>query len=182
MGEKLNGVWDVGWAVDLHTNMQPQFAPERTPLGELVYQCKYKGKRQLAPEIAKQIITRVPSVVRFDYLIPAPPSNSARQFQPVFLIVDELSRITGVPVLHDLFAVSPHAQIKSVSATERLDILRQNISLAQKPKIKTKKVLLFDDIYETGSTLTVLCELLRPLAPIKICVLTATKTKTRSHQ
>jgi competence protein ComFC len=190
MGQKLEGVWDGGLAVDLHTISsipcgQNEFGhtifdTKRTPLGELVHQCKYKGDKHLATAIAEQITSRVGNINEFDFLLPAPPSNLVRPFQPVLLIIAELSKATGVPVLHDVFAVKPHTQLKSVSTNEeRLQVLRQSLSLAQSPNIAGKKILLFDDLYRSGSTLTVLCELLRPLAPAKICVLTATKTRSR---
>lgn len=189
MGQKLEGIWDGGLAVDLHTISsipcgQNEFGhtifdTKRTPLGELVHLCKYKGDRNLATSIARQITARVGNIAEFDYLLPAPPSNLVRPFQPVLVIVEELSKLTGVPVLHHVFAVKPHAQLKSVTTNEeRLQILRQSISLAQTPAITDKKILLFDDLYRSGSTLTVLCELLRPLTPAKICVLTATKTRS----
>jgi competence protein ComFC len=191
MGYKLEGIWDGGLAVDLHTISsipcgQNEFGhtifdTTRTRLGELVHLCKYKGDMKLSPKIAELVDERVGNIRDFDFLIPAPPSNSARASQPVMLIATELSRITGVPILQDIFLVKPHEQLKSVNANDlRLQILRQSITLVKSPDIAGKKILLFDDVYRSGSTLTVLCELLRPLAPAKICVLTA--TKTRSHR
>jgi hypothetical protein len=58
---QVQGAWRLGWALDVHTtsseflgydqNGNPQFNTTRSPLGELLYQLKYRGQKT-ADEIA----------------------------------------------------------------------------------------------------------------------------------
>src|SRR4051794_38037873 len=58
---QVQGAWRLGWALDVHTtsseflgydqNGHPQFDTTRSPLGELLYQLKYRSK-QTAAQVA----------------------------------------------------------------------------------------------------------------------------------
>jgi predicted amidophosphoribosyltransferase len=189
MSHKISGNWDKGYAVDLHTISSTPcgvnayghtiFDNKYTMLGELMNRCKYKNDSAAVPLIAQEVITRVTSISKFDIIIPVPPSNQFRTFQPVAEIAKAICISTGVKLLEGAFDVKPRAQLKSINdPEERIKILKESITLSRIPEIEGKSVLIFDDLFRSGSTLTVICDLLRPHKPSRICVLTVTKTRS----
>jgi competence protein ComFC len=187
MSHKLEGKWDEGFALELHTRSslpyagefpgQTKFATEYTPLGALIRRCKYEGEMSAIAEVASIVVSRS-NLRMFEAIIPVPPSNSTRAFQPVSAIAAAIGELTTIPVFDEMFEAARHEELKSISDfQERYRILTSAIALKRKPEIAGKKILVFDDVYRSGATLTRICDLLRPFAPSKLCVLTVTKTR-----
>jgi hypothetical protein len=93
---KIKGNWSAGYVLDLHVESSDfigydefghaQYDTKRTELGELVYRLKYKRDTTVLDEIV-QIISSFSSFKTIDVIIPVPPSNISKEFQPV---VEEL--------------------------------------------------------------------------------------------
>jgi competence protein ComFC len=100
----VQGAWRQGWTLDFHTtsseflgydqNGHAQFDTKRSPLGELVYQLKYRG-HQTAIEVAAimaDFFNDKPNTLgRIDVVVPIPPST-IRAVQPVAEIAKELGK------------------------------------------------------------------------------------------
>ena len=187
----LEGNWRKGYAFDLHTLASTYLGPDefghdqfestRSDMGELVYQFKYRNDRSALPKIIA-LITPIKGLEKFDALIPVPPSRSARSFQPVTELTKALGKDRGVAVITDALTKREDGpELKGVDAPdERLKLLRDKITLNPKADLKGKKLLLIDDLYRSGATLTVCTDILyNDAGADDVCVFTMTKTRSK---
>lgn len=191
MSIQLLGNWHKGIAFDRHIQQSiflgeddfghPQFDSQRTEMGELVYQLKYHHQWHNVVKIVDLLVNNISGFQNFDMIVPAPFSQT-RQNQPVVLICQELSNRLkllyqkDVPVC-ELLQKTSGTQLKNVdSKSEKLTILRSDM-VVQNQNLSGKKILLIDDLYDSGATLEVATEKLLAQNAQKVCVLTMTKTK-----
>jgi len=187
---EIKGNWDIGYALDIHTvssqftgydDGRERFETERTRLGELVYRLKYRFDRSVIPEIV-QIILSFATYKTIDVIIPVPPSNIHRSFQPVFEISKVLGEKLKLPVLFDVIQKNKDtSELKNVSDFEkRAEILSNAFRVTSNIAIKGKTVMLFDDLYRSGSTLkAITCVLYDQGNVEKVKVLTLTRTRSK---
>jgi len=185
----LEGNWRSGKAFDLHTVSSTHlgvdayghdvFDSVRSEMGELVYQLKYRSDRSAAQKIA-ELLDGIKGIESFDYLVPIPPTKKNRPFRPVEVIAQALGERRGVAVLLDLLTNEGDEELKGISdPVERNERLRNAMKLNAKANIAGKKLLLVDDLYRSGSTLTVATDLLyREGKADAVSVLTMTKTRS----
>ncbi|MBK8189541.1 MAG: ComF family protein [Vampirovibrionales bacterium] len=183
----LEGLWDKGFAYDVHTVNSAHlglneyghdmFETQRTPMGELVYQLKYKGRREVAREIVELLIRGIGGLDTVNVIIPCPATRT-RPFQAVEEIAQELGRRCQRPVTKALIN-SGHSQIKDIEdPAERQKCLLESIQLAGDFDFSGQKALLLDDLYQTGSTLSVATSLLKAHTNVhRVFALTMTKTR-----
>ncbi len=91
----------------------------------------------------------------FDYLIPVPmDKNRKRGFNHMLEIVKLVSKKTGIKVLSgNLIKIKSTKPQVELDGKKRLKNLNNAFKVKNKQKIKGKKVLLFDDVYTTGTTI-----------------------------
>lgn len=103
--KSLNGKRAKGYALDIQTlNSKltgsdefghPTFETERSPIGEALFQLKYRAEKSSAGKIAETVSyffqNDWPDLDKIDFIVPVPPSNLARSFQPV----EEIARIVA---------------------------------------------------------------------------------------
>lgn len=186
---KLKGQWKDGYALDYHTLKSVflgvdqwghnQFETTRSKLGELVYQLKYNQNISVLDEIIDLISPflkwwNISSKV--NAIIPVPPSNSDRQFQPVFKLSEYIGEYLKIPVFTDVLVKNNQIQAKN------LDIINKNkvtgTIIRQKRFTSEVNILVIDDLYQTGITLNESFKVLKTDSNIKdIYVLTLTKTR-----
>lgn len=160
---KIPGSWKGGYVLDYHTKSSdfvgydeyghPQFTTVRTPVGDLLYQLKYKGQKTA---LAK-LVSVAAEFVRgwgppIKAIVPVPPSRP-RSSQPVMLIAQGIGALLGVPI-HDVVRKAPTAkELKNVfDYHERLKLLENAYSVSS-TGLQGKAVLLVDDLYRSGATL-----------------------------
>jgi len=192
MAIKLSGNWKNGFALDLHMIKSeyagddeyghPRFNNIRSEVGELVYNLKYKSNETAVQSLVQKIRATISGLDTLDYIIPVPPSDLSRPKQPVLLVGKALSAVVGVPFLFDsLKKCKPTSQVKNEkekNKSKRLELLKGSMELNPKIDLTGKRVLLIDDLFDTGSTLTVATEILYNVGNAKaVYVLTLTKTK-----
>jgi hypothetical protein len=181
---KLNGIWDEGYALDLHSiSSVPiyddfgdiiNFTTTRTHLGEMLYKFKYKLEDELADEITRIASNFIINTwgEKIDFLIPAPPSNKYRRCQPVFLLAEKIANLLGIN--YDLNFFYNDSPVERKNNNSILKILK----LGNLEKNGTN-VLLLDDLYGEGKTLTEMTKLIKTDSNIgKVFVLTITKKRT----
>lgn len=186
---RVEGNWHSGLAFDLHTVASThlgvdefghdRFENTRSEMGELVYQLKYRSDKGRLPEIAALLDT-VKGIENFDYIVPIPPTNKNRPFQPVELIAVALGERRNVKVWKDLLVNEGDAELKGISdPVERNERLQKAIKLASGANVTSAKILLVDDLYRSGATLNVATDLLYKTGKAeKVSVLTMTKTRS----
>lgn len=187
---KIEGNWDVGYALDLHVKSSdflgydefghPQYNTIRTKLGELVYKLKYGHDKTVLDDIIS-IICNSFTFKSIDVIIPVPPSKTLRVFQPVVEIARRLGNDLGIQVLTNaVLKVKSTSELKNVSTfEEKYSILKDAFKIGDISLIRNKTILLLDDLYQSGATLTAITELLKKGGVSKVKVLTLTKTRRR---
>ena len=154
-------------------------------MGELVYQLKYRGDQAVLPKIV-DLLERIKGIETFDFIVPIPPTDASRMHQPVTQIAVALGQRHGVKVLPDILMKGHRPgeggrQLKNVDdPNERRELLRQSMQLSGAHDVSGAKVLLLDDLYRSGATLSVATELLLGQGRAsEVCVLTMTKTRSK---
>ncbi len=189
MAEALEGNWAVGKAFDIHTvsseylgvdeTGRNMFDTTRSEMGQLLYDLKY-GQNVKVVEKIVGLLDQIKGIEGFDVLVPVPPTNKARKYQPVGLITAALGARRNVDVLDDLVFNEGTDELKGVTdPVARLDLLKGALKLNQADRVKGRQVLLVDDLFRSGSTLSVVTDmLLSEGAAQRVCVLTMTKTRS----
>jgi len=101
---------------------------------------------------------------------------------PVLEIANEIGRRKGVKVLDKLLIKRPGGQeLKNVTdIEERRAILKKSLTLSTEYDVTGKNILLIDDLYRSGATLSVATELLYEIGKVKgVYVLAMTKTRSK---
>jgi competence protein ComFC len=187
---KIVGPWTEGFTLDRHVEssvpigMTPgghtQFDTKRTELGELIYQLKYGSKKGALPEIVKaaEDFVRGRWGVQFDVVVPAPPSLTRKE-QPVVEIARALASNLGIPTCEDaVVKVKVTPPMKNVKDFEERKHVLQAAIENGKGDIKGKRILLIDDLIESGSTLRRVADvLLKDSGAHSVHALALTRTK-----
>ena len=181
----IDGPWIEGFVLDRHVisavpigylGEHMQFDTTRSPLGELVYQLKYRnGKPDDVIETAVDFVTNRWSGV-VDCVVPPPPSLH-RTKQPAVIIAEGIARSLGVPSLPSAaIKATATQQMKNVPLHERAPLLSAAIQ-AGSDSVQGCRVLLVDDLWETGSTLRRVAEVLGQMGATEVRALAMTRTK-----
>ncbi len=187
---RIDGPWTEGFTLDKHVESSvptggvtpgghTEFDTRRTELGELVYQLKYGGRK----DAARAIAAAASEFVRgrwgegFDVVVPAPPSV-ARPSQPLIQIASELADALDRPLITNaLNKTKVTAQMKNVNVQDRDTLLREAIQKGP-GDIAGRRVLLIDDVTESGATLRRSANvLLADAGALSVHALVITRTK-----
>jgi len=187
--QRLLGNWDRGVALDLHTvssELLPDgsFDTERTEVGELLYQVKYRRNYESVSElvqVACEFIRNNKEYRDVRAIIPVPPSDVTRPLQPVQEVATRIGSILGIPVLLDYVR-----KARRTTALKSIDddaSRREQLQGAFKVKdlsLAGKSVLLFDDLFRSGETLREITRVLKEQGKVAVVyVLTLTKTRIK---
>ncbi|MDE2156151.1 MAG: ComF family protein [Xanthomonadaceae bacterium] len=188
--QKIQGKWHAGIALDFHTlsstpigydeHGHMQFDTRRPAIAELLYQLKYKGDRNAAQGIIAAASTFLkPQRQKFDLIIPV-PSSTPRALQPVTLLAQGIGAAVGLPVIECISTTRVPAPLKGIEDPARRAELLKGLFAVDVRHTARKRVLLFDDLYRSGSTLNAITDvLLQAGQAATVSVLTI--TRTRSH-
>lgn len=183
--ERQDGPWIEGFVLDRHViasrpigylGEHMQFETTRSPLGELVYQLKYRnGKPDDIVETAVAFV-RERWNDAIDCVVSPPPSLH-RTKQPAVVIADGIAKNLGVPALTSAaIKATATQQMKNVPLAERAPLLSAAIQVGP-DLVQGSRVLLVDDLWETGSTLRRVAEVLEQKGASEIRALAMTRTK-----
>lgn len=184
---KIQGNWDKGYVLDKHVlSSTPkgenvyghmEFNTIRTELGELVFLLKNRGKQDAVCciiDIIKQFLDNWKELKSVDIVLPVPPSKE-RIYQPASEIAEAISQYLDVSFTDGVLEKTTFEQSKNMNKTDKS--LKGSI-VANLKATKPHSILLVDDLYSTGTTLTECVSVLRNDPHLKnIYVLAMTKTK-----
>lgn len=121
---------------------------------------KYKGRQEYADFYGRELWLRYGEQIRNfhgDVLIPVPIHGSRRRergYNQAEVLARVLSRESGIPLRTDILVRSRKTTVqKKLNAAQRQRNLEEALEV-KKPTGKYRRVILVDDIYTTGSTLT----------------------------
>jgi predicted amidophosphoribosyltransferase len=137
------GPWTDGYALHIHTLASafignnefghPMFDTKRSPVGELLYQLKYRRDQTAVDQLAEAAETflkmwRPP----IEAIVPVPPSV-ARRDQPVIAVATALAKRLQIPLCASCLAkVKQTPQLKDlVEYDKRRDALKDAFTVAQ---------------------------------------------------
>ena len=184
---EIRGNWDKGYVLDNHvlestsrhetSQGHAQFDTTRTPLGELLYQLKYRGQYQVASDILELIKPFLANFIELkdvNLVIPA-PSSTRRDFQPVDEIAMAIANYLHIPFTDAILVKTSPLKSKNMNKSSKK--LAGSI-VARKKAAKPINILLVDDLYESGKTLHECVSVLKDDPMMRsIYVLAMTKTK-----
>lgn len=186
----LTGNWDEGYALDNHVLSSTclgeneygylSFDTTRSELGQCLYELKYQRKRDKIAdigEIIEPMLKEIDLENKVDYIIPV-PSSTRRNFQPVDVICEKVSEIINKDICYGVLKKNSSNQSKNLTSEDK----KKLVGTIQSKEVFTVEanVLLVDDLYQSGQTLTECVNVLRNNENIKnIYVLCMTKTKNK---
>ena len=186
--QKLTGKWLSGIALDVHTISSTHlginesghdvFDTKRSELGELLYRLKYRSDEAAAKEIVETASKFLaPHRAKFDFIVPVPPSG-ARPLQPVITLANGIGAALDIPVIECVTTTREATQLKGVIDPERRKELLNGLHTVDATRTAGRNVLLFDDLYRSGSTMNAITDLLMTsgkAASVRVLAITCTR-------
>ena len=143
---------------------------------KLVYQFKGCYDYELC-EVFLNMFYRELKLRFSDYYVIPVPSYAEEDEERGFNHVVETFKCLGLKSLNILMKTEKHKQAIS-TVNERREVYK-SLALKTQIDLRKKKVLIVDDIYTTGSTMSAAIKLIETLHPKKIKVLVLAKTKPK---
>jgi predicted amidophosphoribosyltransferase len=183
------GSWKKGYAFSIHTLKsehigddqygRPRFNTTRSPMGQCLYEVKYHQDTSSVNRII-DLLSKDDDFRKFvesiDVILPVPPSNKNRRWQPVILVAQEIARIFRKDMRQDILASSNSEEVKNLDTEEKYDRIKKSIAV-EKLLDKSQKILIFDDVFDSGSTLLAISDALIENGYENIFVFALTKTR-----
>jgi uncharacterized protein YpbB len=172
----LTGAWQIGWSLGFHS----RFAGgdwSRSSVGDLAFRLKYQGDASALPALVEQaleLIRQQPALAQADCLIPVPPSTP-HPFDPVTAFCTALAGKINLPLASLMVKTR---QTKPQKELKTLAQKRANVTgaFAIKGDINGKRILVVDDLFDSGATLDEVTRLLLKNGASRVNVLTLTRT------
>jgi ATP-dependent DNA helicase RecQ len=172
----IKGNWHIGFALDFHSSYKGADW-NRSGIGDLVYRLKYESDATVLPKLIEQtrnLFAAHPEMSQFDIIVPV-PSSTPREFSPVHEFCNALSAAVDKPVQPCVVKTRPTKPQKEMHT---LPQKRDNVAgaFAVKNDITSKKILLVDDLFDSGATLEEITKALLRSKVSRVNVLTLTRT------
>jgi len=172
----LVGNWHAGFALDFHSSYKGA-EWNRSGVGDLVYRLKYQSDSSALPalvEHTRKLFAAHPEMNQFDIIVPTPPS-SLREFNPVHEFCKALAQAMNKPMQP---CVIKTRQTKPQKEMQTLPQKRDNVAgaFAVNDDINGKRILLVDDLFDSGATLEEITKVLLKHKASRVNALTFTKT------
>jgi competence protein ComFC len=189
--KKIVGNWRSGMVLDLHTissvylgvneSGHEVYDTTRSEVGELLYRLKYKGDKPAAKKIIETASAYLkPHRAKFDLIVPVPPSGK-RAVQPVITLANGIGAALEIPVVECVTTTRAATQLKGVLDPDKRKELLDGLYRVDRAQTKAKNILLFDDLYRSGSTMNAITDILMKegkAATVRVLAI----TRTRSNQ
>lgn len=172
----IKGTWNAGYALDFHSSYKGADW-NRSGIGDLVYRLKYESDASVLPNLVEQarsLFAAHPEMSQFDIIVPV-PSSTPRAFDPVHELCKALSSALDKPVQPCVFKTRQTQPQKEMRA---LPQKRDNVTgaFALNDVVSGKRILLVDDLFDSGATLEEIAKVLLKSKAARVNVLTLTRT------
>jgi predicted amidophosphoribosyltransferase len=149
----------------------------RSAVGDLVHRLKYRGDlAALRPlvEQAQGLFSRHPELLEVDALVPVPASTQ-REVDPVRAWAGAVGEDLSLPVWPVLVKTRQTALQKEMRSLAQK---RANVrgAFAVKGQVHGKRLLLLDDLFDSGATLEEATRTLLEAGAARVCVLAVART------
>lgn len=158
------------------------FAVYNEVSAKIVKKLKYNGVRFLAREISKMLTQKISEDDEFDFVTFVPLSKNRfaeRGFNQAELIAKYFAKINNFKIYDVLNKCENEIHQAGLSAKERMKNISGTFSVKDSAKeiVKGKSVLIVDDVFTTGATLSECAKTLKKAGAIKIFTITFAKTE-----
>lgn len=148
-------------------------------ISQTIYDMKYHGKKNLCTAMGKIVAAQIEGSGFFngiDLIVPVPLARKRRKqrgYNQSELFANGISRITGIPVCTKAVErVSFSISQTQLTHNERTRNVEKVFRMKNPDMIKGRHVLLVDDVFTTGSTVTSCGNEMAKAQGVKISVLT----------
>ena len=177
-GIPIQGSFDAGWVLDTHSSLQDGDW-HRTVVGERLYRFKYRRSQASGRWLARTCVTfleHLEPLWEVDLIAPVPSSRVSKKLSPAEYISAKIAKAIGASYpFRILYKTRPTRYIKEATTIEhRQRIIGNSMAVQQSDLIRGKRILLVDDLYETGATSDEAIRALREADPIWIGFLACT--------
>lgn len=208
--QTLKGPWAQGFALDLHTLSSTPIRElktiktivdgvekevqvlgditgwntKRPEIAEELYHLKYWKEEWRVPNIATptaEFLKKYLAAWQLSYIIPIPPSDTTRPFQPVYKLAEAIGKLCNLQVDYNLLKkVKSTSQLKEIEDPEQRKAILDGAFDTTQNSLTGRNILLFDDLYRSGETLKAAAQILKNKAGVKnVYILTITKTRSK---
>lgn len=176
----LLGNFDFGFALGQYS--EPKEAhTERTQVGRLLYGFKYQFDQDagvILADLAAELINSQNLLKSSDFIVTIPPSFTSRPFDPVSFLAERISKVTGIRWEKDVIKRTRITKLQKriLDKEGKKENVISTFRLNNSPSIFGKKILLLDDLYDSGATINQIFQILRRAKANKIFALVLAKT------
>ena len=138
-----------------------------------IHQLKYHHKTYIAQTLATQFLKHLrPDFRRPDFIIPVPLHKKKlyqRHFNQSYLLAKAIGKALRIPVKTNLCQrIKATESQTGKTITERAKNLHNAFTVTQGKALFNQSIVVLDDVYTTGATLTALCKALQKHQPKRI--------------
>lgn len=172
----LPGPWRAGWALGFHSSFGGANW-QRSAVGDLAYRAKYQADASAVQPLVAQaaaLCEQEPALAEVDALAAVPPTT-ARALDAAAAFAAGLAATLGMPLLAALRKTRQTAPQKEfhTAAQKRANVAG---AFAVTADVRGKRLLVVDDLYDSGATLSEVTRVLLQAGAASVCVLTMTRT------
>ena len=147
-----------------------------------IIEYKFNEKSYMYKTFSNYILTNkefCKKIENYDIIIPVPISKvrlKTRGYNQSYLIAKELSENLNIKLINNcLYKTQNIIEQSKLNKEDRIKNIQDVYSLKNGKKLENKKILIFDDIFTTGSTVNECSKILYQARPKKIGILTIAK-------
>ena len=144
---------------------------------------KFSGAKYLSIDFAKIFAKRFADMnIDIDIVTFVPSTKrkiKSRGYNQAEEMAKEFAKLVNIPCLNLLVKTKETAEQKELSRKERLENLIDSIAVADKWQVKGKNILVIDDIFTTGATISACAKALKKAGATKVYALTLAKTEIK---
>jgi competence protein ComFC len=133
---------------------------EESQLRVMLFKLKYRGKRQVATYLGREMAYKILTLKHFgrlDAIVPVPlhwRKEKQRGYNQSVLIAKAMSDVLEIPVLNDVLVKVEHNTSQTRKSRSQRLVNVDKVYLVQNlEKIKNKSILIVDDVVTTGATI-----------------------------
>jgi predicted amidophosphoribosyltransferase len=177
----LLGNFDFGYALGQYSEPKGSHT-EKTQVGRLLYGFKYQFDQNagvILADLAAELINSRNLLRSSDFIVTIPPSFTSRPFDPVSFLAERISKRTGIRWERDVIKRTRITKLQKriLDKAGKEENVISTFRLNNSPSTSGKKILLLDDLYDSGATINQISQILRKAKADKIFVLVLAKTR-----
>lgn len=176
----LKGDFDLGYCLDQHRKSIHK-AEERTKIGELLFRFKYKYEKSSGEVLASLLASFIENnkiLCSSELLLTVPHSFTSRPFDPMNFLAEKVCLKVQIPFIKNAFERTKIIKLQKdiFGMKSKIKNIKGAFKVIDPSFFKRKRILLLDDVYDSGATLNELSRILKSCGAENVFVSTLTKT------